>query len=181
MGFSKFARRIVGLQAVFPSSDRSVPSPDSLDGTVSPVYLFPSSPASLDRVQRAQDASASVVTPVLNLGFIGQGFYEEWLYASIFHNSVTPTVDIVFNLIDPAGAGVQLARLDVDAADARNVVGECGVGNLAAGTRSERRNRVWIPPGFQVVVTGATLGAPYVITLQRLLVVHPIAEPPVWP
>jgi hypothetical protein len=180
VGLAKFARRIVGLQDVFPSSGQTIPFPDTLDGTVSPVVLWPSSAASLDRIQRAQQTSNSSVSPTLNLGFLGQGFYEEWLAASAFHTDAGIQT-LTMNILDPAGAAVQLGRFKILPARTLNLCHGIYAGDPTESMFVDRPGKVWVPPGYQVAFTGSTSGAAYTFTIQRLLVVHPLAEPPVWP
>lgn len=173
----RFARRIVGLQDVFPSSDRSIVAPDQVDGVVSPVFQFPSAAAALDRAIRTSQTSTSVVTPSLNLGTLGQGVFEEWIYASVFHDSATER-QIALNIVDPAGAAVQVGRFSVPPLSALSIVNATANG---VGQIFNLPIRVWVPGGFAIVVQGDTAGAAYAITIQRVLVVHPQAEAAVWP
>lgn len=171
MAISRFARRILGLEAIFPSSDRSVPQPDTLDSVVQPVVLWPSNAASVDRLQRAAQTSTNALTPLLNLGTIGEGFYEEWLYASFFQSDAAVHF-IIVNINDPAGAAVQVARISVPPSTSINIMN-------TGGTTAARR--VWVPRGFSIDLIGETAGVAYNFTIQRILCVHPLSEPPIWP
>ena len=180
MGLGKFARRVIGLQEVFPSSDRSIAYPDALDGTVSPVFEFPSKAAALDRAIRAAQTSNSALTPTLSLGTLAQGVFEEWLYASVFHDDAATARTIIVNLLDPSGAGVQIGRFVVNFAESVSFVNAHYI-HRGLSSIMNVPIKVWVPGGFQVQLVGSTAGAAYSFTVQRLLVVHPTAESAVWP
>jgi len=179
LGLAKFARRIVGLQQVFPSSSQTIAYPDALDGTVSPVYPFPPPPAALARVTRESVASNVSVQPDITAAaaFIaGQDEWIEILYGHLQNNDGAAGMSIELLLTNVASQTIAIGKV------------VCPVGGLDGGRiqflgavadfGNEQRFplRIWIPPGWRLDFlsrTGAAGRSFVAITVQ---VRHPLAE-----
>lgn len=173
-----FARRIEGLQKVFPSSGREVGQPTALDDLVVPTYDFPPHVASLERVSAATTPSNNDVAPQLSIGPIASGFYLEELYGRISHNSVTDRV-ITVSINDPSGiTQVFVARMMIRAIE--NAVGKpyVNVGGMVdpASSIYYAPIRLIVPAGFTLVFQGDVAAAAYTMSISRISVQHPLAE-----
>jgi len=174
MPIAKFARRIFGLQSVFPSSSRTIPSPDSLDGTVSPVYPFPPPPAALDRCARIAVTSTLSTTPDITASPLltaGQGEWLEILYMSAANGGIQAE-QIRTLLTDPASQVVAISEVVVLQTNPRPLMG------VGASPTNDlfMPIRVWVPPGWRLDFVGQTAAAAYQFTVAAALIRHTLAE-----
>lgn len=204
---AEFSRRIRTLQTVFPTSGTRVHEPNSLGDTVTPVYAFPPAADALERIRTPAAVSTPALTPGMVFGFqdngeisvnpngvvgtvAGDNVYTEILWGDISHDSATiraiqffmqtrgsPVINTAiarwesFAQIRTSGQPSGFFPIFVDSIERQSTV--AGDHYVLAPHRP-----LILPPGWKILVVGDTAGAVWSITIQMVVIVHPLAEPP---
>lgn len=180
---TSFARRVLGLQEVFPSSGLGVAQPGEVSDTVSLVHRWPSAKAALDRIERVQFSSAPALTPDVTAFTVPQGRWSELLFGDLAHSSATNR--IIQMVLTIANQNFFIGRW-TGMASVLTVGQPSGFEPLVAGASSyssalasDRILPPWplvIPPGAALRFLGDTAAAPWAIDVGLVFISHPLAE-----
>jgi len=182
VAISGFARRILGLERVFPSSGRQVAAPGLYGELVHPVHLWPGPLARFTEVVAEDAVGAAGAFQVVSAA-VPEGTVRHVLWADMFHNQAAGAqFDLEFAIRVGAGVGAPISI--AQSASAGQGWGLNGpIANHVWSLNNTHPRGVFLPPQSSLLgnlrnIPGFAFVAPAVLTLRLRFIDYPLADLP---